>query len=89
MTYAELLPDGMKAEMRRFVRGVAKHGIIDVVEVVRCKDCTQFMKVEFPNGLSEDEYWLPHFICFNFEQRWVQPNDYCAWGERREDGANR
>lgn len=77
MTYAELLPDDMKAEMRRFVRGLAKHGIIDAVEVVRCKDC------------KYAEHWYGDKArCFLWSENGIDvfEDGYCNYGKRREDG---
>ena len=49
---------------------------VDMVEVVRCKDCEYFKEIDpcfgecthLPNGLVNDLFW------------------YCADGERRENG---
>ena len=44
--------------------------------VVRCRDCTYFDKYE------NDEI----SVCYRFdnEQPIVEPDGFCAWGERRE-----
>lgn len=53
----------------------------DVVEVVRCKDCKHYslamLKCCFPldDKHTFDEYVPPIW----------QPNDYCSYGERREE----
>ena len=50
----------------------------DVVEVVRCKDC-KFQKVEY--GWNCKRYK----VCINFDLP-MDDEDFCSWGERREDG---
>ncbi len=48
----------------------------DVVEVVRCKDCKyghQYTNDKVHCSLGNDMYAY-------------RPNDYCSYGERREDG---
>lgn len=47
----------------------------DVVEVVRCKDCIFFKESEVTNSSCCD--WHREY----FE---TYPNDYCSYGERRE-----
>ena len=44
----------------------------DVVPVVRCKDCTEW---------DEDECECSHWYGF-------KENDYCIYGERKDDNAN-
>lgn len=48
----------------------------DAVEVVRCKDC----KHRYMDGDVTHYYWC------RLHDRPVDDADYCAWGERREDG---
>lgn len=52
-------------------------------EVVRCKDCVYCKRFN-------DVYQLPKLdmlICrHNCDEDEVTENDYCSWGERREDG---
>lgn len=47
---------------------------IDAVEVVRCKDCIFYEKALSVQG-----------FCHNHESI-VYVNDFCSYGERREDG---
>lgn len=47
----------------------------DVVEVVRCKDCIFFKESEVTNSAYCD--WHREY----FE---TYPNDYCSYGERKE-----
>lgn len=45
---------------------------VDVVSVVRCRDCKW--------------YKLPQLACaLSNRTRWTDPNDYCSYGERRCD----
>ena len=49
---------------------VEKQPTADVVEVVRCKDCTEWDK---------DEYECSHWYGF-------REDDYCSYGERMDGG---
>jgi hypothetical protein len=49
---------------------------IDAVEVVRCKDC---LNRDNSCGMGE------HKWC-RFLKQTTSPDDYCSYGERREDG---
>lgn len=61
---------------------------VDAVEVVRCKDCSYCEKVK--------QFGKVYHYCEAFEQYaegdligvslQVNPDHYCSWGERREDG---
>ena len=85
MTYAELFPDDTKAEIRRFVQRLAKHGIIDAVEVVRCKDC------KFSRPFTEEElkaeYRVGEWHCA-FWYAEMHKDDYCSCGKRKENEAD-
>ena len=51
----------------------------DVVEVVRCKDCECYeMDVEYYGGGHKD-------ICRLFKRQ-TQHNDFCSYGERKDNG---
>lgn len=50
---------------------------IDAVEVVRCKDCKWYERRYPWNGNS--------YECSYLEAP-MDDNDFCSWGERREDG---
>lgn len=41
--------------------------------VVRCKDCKWHNTTEHEKCVAYDAFWV------------TDPDDYCAWGERRED----
>lgn len=49
---------------------------IDAVPVVRCKDC-KFRKDVLDNGC---------FLCNRKMIGMVRPDDFCSFGERKEDG---
>ena len=50
----------------------------DIVKVVRCRDCKNFMKEEHP--YREDI----GFYCNYFKRRGFIPNSYCSYGEKRD-----
>ena len=50
---------------------------IDAVEVVRCKDCKWYERRYPWNNASMECSYL---------EAPMDDNDYCSWGERREDG---
>lgn len=53
---------------------------VDAVEVVRCKDC---VSGELCLNLQGAEY----VVCELDENHVWLPNDFCSYGERREDNA--
>ena len=46
---------------------------VDAVEVVRCKDCKWWETDEVFKCVAYDAFWV------------ANPDDYCPWGERKED----
>lgn len=60
---------------------------VDVVEVVRCKDCKYCV--------TEKSFGKEYLYCDAFYEHaegdligvslMVEPNHFCSWGERRED----
>ena len=50
----------------------------DVVEVVRCKDCKHCTLTK------EGEFNPEDIVCGYFMTDGMQANDYCSYGERRE-----
>ena len=54
---------------------------LDLVEVIRCKDCKHYRKSD---ARHPDCEWCKRLICGT-----VKPDFFCADGERREDGDNR
>lgn len=67
---------------------IDKMPTVDAVEVVRCKDCYYCT--------TEKSFGKVYHYCEAFEQYaegdligvslQVNPNHFCSWGERREDG---
>ena len=59
----------------------------DVVEVVRCKDCKHFHRaiLECVDGNPSD-WGICDCEWFNSEDYDVTENDFCSYGERRNDG---
>lgn len=85
----ELLSSGFITENVRFKRGrfcipwgdikrsVKNAPTVDAVEVVRCKDCVNYCGLEHcKNGICDLD---------SVSKRAVYPNDFCSYGERRED----
>ncbi len=65
-------------------RDISELPTADVAEVVRCKDCKHYRN--YPNGLcylhtepKENER------CYSGEAVCVEPDDFCSYGERREE----
>lgn len=51
---------------------------VDAVEVVRCKDCVNYCGFEHcKNGICDVD---------SVSKRAVYPNDFCSYGERRDNG---
>ena len=46
---------------------------VDAVPVVRCKDCKWWETDEVFKCVAYDAFWV------------ANPDDYCPWGERKED----
>ena len=48
-------------------------------EIVRCRDCAYICHNEYENGCE-------YLTCGFFDNRYaeVEPDGFCAWGERRE-----
>ena len=57
---------------------------VDAELVIRCKDCKYFDHSDFGKG---EEYWCKHFVSTDDYTHChkVTEDDFCAWGERRED----
>ena len=51
---------------------------VDAVEVVRCKDCVNYCGFEHcKNGICDVD---------SVSKRTVYPNDFCSYGERKDNG---
>lgn len=55
---------------------------VDVVEVVRCKDCDSYVELAW---WFDDEGKKKECHCCVAHSIPVQPNDYCSYGERKEE----
>ena len=58
----------------------------DVVEVVRCKNCkfnVANMEIDENDGT---DYSGSDIVCSYFMTDGLEPNDYCSYGERSENG---
>ena len=55
----------------------------DVVEVVRCKDCRCAKKMECVFISNNEQGITLHCL---MHEMFVDDDDFCSWGERREDG---
>ena len=54
---------------------------VDAVEVVRCKDCVNYCGFEHcKNGICDVD---------SISKRAVYPNDFCSYGERKDNDDNR
>ena len=49
---------------------------IDAVELVRCKDCKHY---------RHDDVFHRWYCSIGMTKRATSKDDYCSWGERRED----
>ena len=55
----------------------------DVVEVVRCKDCKHNVANWQHDELDIEDY--TDIVCDYFMTDGMEANDYCSYGERREE----
>ena len=53
---------------------------VDAVEVVRCKDCRFYEKVEYYHPIDDRAIKT---VCRLFKRQ-MHPDDYCSYGERKE-----
>lgn len=69
---------------KMFLNALQNAPTIEAVEVVRCKDCKHYK----PSAVADRNMCFRKNVggtqvCYDF-----QPDDYCAYGERREDEIN-
>ena len=58
---------------------------VDFVEVVRCKDCKECdhcYPIKNKGEKAREGYYCDYY------KRWVNPSDYCSYGERRENATS-
>lgn len=70
----------MPPDMPYEIRGELNAWYIESEPIVRCRDCRYW--VEDPRPI--DPGWP--MMCEDSGRDMVGPNDFCAWGERKEDG---
>lgn len=79
--------DGFESDFNTAFMELLKVESNDVVEVVKCKDCTMFTTDQKAVG----EYWNPpksnEGWCNLFDSV-VNKEDFCSSGERKGDGQN-
>ena len=72
---------GMHAhEHRHFLLMISKQPEVDVVPVVRCKDCLYSYKVD-----SREPMYDCRHICRWGCNQWLGSDDFCSYGERKEE----
>lgn len=57
---------------------------VDAVEVVRCKDCEHWNTEE--KSFYGTRCRCERFSLVGYSENYTLPNDFCFYGERREDG---
>lgn len=84
MGMAKGLGDGLL----RFCNGAWRDNdgdAVDIVEVVRCKDCKHYRN--HPNGLCYA--WTEPYDNergYKGDTHCVEPDDFCSYGERKDNG---
>ena len=67
-------------EIMRDLQSPQENGKLDLVSVVRCKDCKFWDK--FPNSTAAPDY---HHCGFGINVNWyTRAEEYCSRGERRD-----
>ena len=57
-------------------------------DIIRCKDCAYCDSdvVDAPYGMTNKVWWCDRLYAGANENLVVEPDDFCSWAERREDG---
>lgn len=57
-------------------------------DIIRCKDCAYCDSdvVDAPYGMTKKIFWCDRLYAGANENLVVDPDDFCSWAERREDG---
>ena len=64
-----------------YISSIENAPTVDAVEVVRCKDCVNYCGFEHcKNGICDVD---------SVSKRAVYPNDFCSYGERKDNDDNR
>ena len=70
-------------ELCKAVKAVAENApTVDAVEVVRCKDCNR-CETFYPEKQADKEA-IQVWFC-KLYRNYRRPNDFCSYGERKED----
>ena len=79
---AKAFPEYMSGEGMVFVQDIDETPTVDAVEVVRCKDCKHYHPMKpYPSYNGHTNY------CCRCATVKVGDNDFCSYGERRDDHA--
>ena len=71
---------GLGDGLLRFCNGAWRDNdgdVVDIVEVVRCKDCQWYYLDECTN---------PYVYISDGGHLYTQPDDFCSYGERKDNG---
>jgi len=57
-------------------------------DIIHCKDCAYCDSdvVDAPYGMTKKIFWCDRLYAGANENLVVDPDDFCSWAERREDG---
>ena len=57
-------------------------------DVIRCKDCAYCDSdvADAPYGMTKKIFWCDRLYAGANENLIVEPDNFCSWAERREDG---
>ena len=67
--------DQMRGGIRKALRCIEQATTVDAVPVVRCRECKMWRK---------SKQFRDNHICFRYETV-TYPDDFCSYGERKED----
>ena len=84
--YIIKLPNGGAADECIRLRGYEKslYGYELHEEIVRCRDCRHMRTIDLSVYYGEHKHDLDICIRVDGVQLNVEPDGYCAWGERKE-----
>ena len=68
-----------------FIYAINKAPAVDAVAVVRCKDCKYAMLLRKPEGKLIADCWIRKMNSEDEQFCMVSGDDFCSWGERREE----
>ena len=85
MTYDELLDKWIRKLGRDCTAGEIVHDLRQLEQPVRCKDCKWWKEETEYDWDGETE--LTQQLCTEHDG-YFEPDDFCSWGERREDAVS-